>query len=565
MIDTAKDYDVRATLSLPSLSSEGISIAFTSTVDTTLDSQRELTSIDTLQQNRQVRNVLRESRTKASQLLLKVNDNDFWIYRAKTKVVRKVYTEVWIGKKLHKKFETVPLQHPDAHVAFAKHPFGEGAERLVYRFYEIASDRKTILGKAMVAKESRFVTASGFGDIGDKNEREIFAKTFFKTQQLARRLAIEYKEKMKTIPLRIDLLLTPQIHFLDCWIYELNDDILGKYTVLVEEKLDHNQWQKWNDNAGNIYHHHHNPTITTSSNEIQQVEVTSPNTMNNNSSSSSFRLIANGFSNVQRDLDILEEGSEEEEESDDDDHDYYIRNASTSFTRNKPEIFSPSTVAQSFSHFTYQASGKKRLVCDLQGVYNVKHNILMLSDPVKHYYNPNRTNKKRVHGNTDRGLKGFTSFFDTHRNEHCGILCQLMIRGFKKKKNNNNNRNHQLLLSTKVNHENLSCIVIGGEQENAKIVTTDRNPILNGTTNHQKKSIIQNHQSLHHNNNIFNNNNKDIPNRKRIVRNRSTSSSTAAATANKSNNTNDYMIGLRKHTTNLYNDIVKNMSNLKLD
>jgi hypothetical protein len=64
-----------------------------------------------------------------------VNNNDFWIYEMSC-VRRKIYTEERVGKALKKTFETVPLQHPDAkYVAISKCPFGEGAERLAYRFF----------------------------------------------------------------------------------------------------------------------------------------------------------------------------------------------------------------------------------------------------------------------------------------------------------------------------------------------------------------------------------------------------------------------------------------------
>ena len=101
----------------------------------------------------------------------------------------------------------------------------------------------------------------------------------------------------------------------------------------------------------------------------------------------------------------------------------------TSFV-NRKVVFTPSEVAQAFSHFTYRASGRKRLVCDLQGVFDEKENILQFSDPVIHYYNPYRSDRCKVHGATDRGGKGVAMFFETHRQNHCGYLCRLMLRGF---------------------------------------------------------------------------------------------------------------------------------------
>mmetsp|Transcript_5461 Transcript_5461/g.8989 ORF Transcript_5461/g.8989 Transcript_5461/m.8989 type:complete len:98 (-) Transcript_5461:254-547(-) len=63
------------------------------------------------------------------------------------------------------------------------------------------------------------------------------------------------------------------------------------------------------------------------------------------------------------DLGIFEEGSEEEDSDDESEE----GDATTSGTQ---VCFTPSQVAQAFSHYTYLTSGKKRLVCDLQGVYD---------------------------------------------------------------------------------------------------------------------------------------------------------------------------------------------------
>jgi len=64
--------------------------------------------------------------------------------------------------------------------------------------------------------------------------------------------------------------------------------------------------------------------------------------------------------------------------------------------RVESKLSTASEVAQTFSHFSYYATGKERLVCDLQGVYNEKENVLKLSDPVIHYYNPGKLSEKLV-------------------------------------------------------------------------------------------------------------------------------------------------------------------------
>ena len=121
------------------------------------------------------------------------------------------------------------------------------------------------------------------------------------------------------------------------------------------------------------------------------------------------------------DLGAIEEGSDDEEDSDEEDE----FNVSTKKLVN---VYTPSEVAQAFSHFSYWATGRKRLICDLQGVYDEKSNIIMLSDPVIHYYNHRMKSRQNVHGMTDRGSKGIKMFFATHE---CSRLCFQTTNGFK--------------------------------------------------------------------------------------------------------------------------------------
>jgi hypothetical protein len=121
--------------------------------------------------------------------------------------------------------------------------------------------------------------------------------------------------------------------------------------------------------------------------------------------------------------DVIEEGSEEEEEESE---------VEELLQGSRALIFTPFDVAQAFSHFSYLASGRKRLVCDLQGVYDEAKNVLIFSDPVIHYHNPRGyTSRKHVHGRTDHGKKGMNKFFHTHA-QHCGPLCRIVNRGFQK-------------------------------------------------------------------------------------------------------------------------------------
>jgi len=78
-------------------------------------------------------------------------------------------------------------------------------------------------------------------------------------------------------------------------------------------------------------------------------------------------------------------------------------------------------VPQAFSHFSYEASRGKQLVCDLQGVWNLTDGF-MLTDPVVHYMSS--SGRKHKNGATDKGFEGMKRFFQTHK---CGPLCAKML------------------------------------------------------------------------------------------------------------------------------------------
>ena len=71
---------------------------------------------------------------------------------------------------------------------------------------------------------------------------------------------------------------------------------------------------------------------------------------------------------------------------------------------------------QAFSHFSYEASSRKQLVCDLQGVWNSQDGFV-LTDPVVHV---SSTGAKHKNGATDQGSSGIEKFFKTHK---CNPLC----------------------------------------------------------------------------------------------------------------------------------------------
>ena len=77
----------------------------------------------------------------------------------------------------------------------------------------------------------------------------------------------------------------------------------------------------------------------------------------------------------------------------------------------------PREMSQAFSHFSFEASNGKQLVCDLQGTWNAEDGF-MLTDPVVHYIS--HSGRKHKNGATDKGRVGVLNFFKTHK---CGPLC----------------------------------------------------------------------------------------------------------------------------------------------
>jgi Alpha-kinase family len=313
-----------------------------------------------------------------------VSNQDFWIYTL-TQTKRRVFVESNVDGNWKHSFELAPLQHEQARaVAMCKKPFGEGAERFAYRFFELASDRKTIVGSPMVAKESRFLLDGDENGVGEEMARKQYVRLFCKTQQMAANIATAFNKKMDSLP-SVDT-RTPRIRFLDCSIYELNDPEFGVLSVLVEEKVDQEKWQKWNSNHGYV------KGGAASAKDFEQ---------------NCLRSTAFDFSPLP-DLGVLEEESDEDADSSDDEQ-------VDRWYQMLPKHFYPGEVAQAFSHFSYLHMNRKRLVCDLQGVYDEKSNMLLLSDPAMHYYNPVKWQRIRVHGRTDHGKKGIEDFLQLTR------------------------------------------------------------------------------------------------------------------------------------------------------
>lgn len=133
-----------------------------------------------------------------------------------------------------------------------------------------------------------------------------------------------------------------------------------------------------------------------------------------------------------------DEDSEDEDSSDsEDDNEHRIRIAKSKHSdefkfeisgRDEELSFTVTQIAQAFSHFSYVFTRGKCLVCDIQGVHDKESNRLSISDPVIHYYNRRKENKKNIYGRTDLGPTGMRLFWQTHE---CSELCNLVTRGFR--------------------------------------------------------------------------------------------------------------------------------------
>jgi len=378
LVDSARDYGGLGSFSVPSMSCAAIGRAISSVATSLTLNQTELMTghAGAGRLQRRVRQCMRESR-KMMPLLTEVISSDQFDVYMNDDVEHLVYKTLEDGSK---QFTRAKLQHPDAAgVAMKRCAFGEGQERFAFQFFEVCNDGQTVVGPSLVAKEGRFLE-DGMDKDGHNNweARDKFAKRFCKVQKAARVAAQSFNKKLDDIfNLDPD---TARVKFLDCSIYYLTHSQKGEFAVIVERKLE-GSFQKWNNNNG--WHRCRNETNSSNLN----------------------------ISTVTEEDDNIESGTENNPISLD------------SLFVTKEEV------AQAFSHFSYIHSGKKMLICDLQGVYDRSKKTLTLTDPVIHYHDARKVKKhnRGVYGRTDMGQKGIQDFFKTHK---CNCLCELVTKGF---------------------------------------------------------------------------------------------------------------------------------------
>lgn len=105
-------------------------------------------------------------------------------------------------------------------------------------------------------------------------------------------------------------------------------------------------------------------------------------------------------------------------------NDGYVAEGQDKLLGENPDCsFSMDDIPQAYSHFTYLASNRRFLVCDLQGVLNtdVVPPVFELTDPAIHY---SQMTDRKDYGRTDRGEEGIQDFFKTHV---CSNLCHHLL------------------------------------------------------------------------------------------------------------------------------------------
>eukprot|EP00798_Chlamydomonas_sp_ICE-L_P013595 gene13595-19468_t len=245
-------------------------------------------------------------------------------------------------------------------VAHATCSLANGAERVVFQCTDVVSfdggETAHCVGPKLVAKQTRHQEL--MHDVE-------FHRKFCRTQGEAEELAVMFNR-------RLALGKEWQLHFLACFVYTVRDYRYqlnrGRMDVLVEQELE-GKFTKWNNNAGGV-------------------------AKGMNAPMSQLRANVMG-------LGVINEDEEEEEEKEES-------------SNEGADDLKVEYVPQCFSHFTHQVTNGRKLVCDIQGVWNAEDGFL-LTDPVIHHHS-----NSRRHGATDRGKPGMKKFFETHR---CNPLC----------------------------------------------------------------------------------------------------------------------------------------------
>ena len=279
-------------------------------------------------------------------------------------------------------------------IAFNNDPFDQGAERLVYQLREIDTNGKFV-GYPLVGKDGKYV---------EDFDLENFHYSFCKTQKIAANLAKNFNQWLDKAP-QVGKKV-PRVKFLDCYVYIYYNEIY-QIEYLVEKQLDNNQYKKWNDNQGGVHGQLRKPGLYLE--EVEPLKMLRDLNLKSIISET-----------------IVEENSEDELSDDEPTHSthHLSSQATTSVAPLKSElVILNEEVPQAFSHFTYMWTKREKIVCDLQGVLDTSQvpPVFEFTDPVMHY--KSKSGRKNVFGRTDKGQKGISDFFKTHK---CNNVCKAL-------------------------------------------------------------------------------------------------------------------------------------------
>lgn len=199
----------------------------------------------------------------------------------------------------------------------------------------------------------------------------------------ASKLADEFNRHVSALP-GFDPRTTPKITFLDCEVLVIDEGGRQQRGMLVEKMIDDGKYTKWNSNGGHVKGQ---AAANNSHHPIDVERELARLTIGANASAGAAAI----DHTIGLDLGAIEEEEEEEEEesesdeerkSDDDESaDEGAQEVGGGLATVPTEAF-----PQAFSHFTHRFTGRKMLVCDLQGVYNTSPLPLFeLTDPAIHY------------------------------------------------------------------------------------------------------------------------------------------------------------------------------------
>jgi len=297
--------------------------------------------------------------------------------------------------------------------------------QLPFSFLQVAADGKTVVGEPLVAKESKFVEASA--NAGEQSQK--FVRRFCRINHQAQKAADAFNAKLDSIQ-RLDP-DTVRVSFLPCSMYCINDPEKGRHALGVERRL-FGQFQKWNSNNGVS----NGLVVLWNFVSCQLVWLTLPSsfvlpqwlrTRSPRKSSSNLAPIKEKVAqSANSDEGPLAAIKEEDMEPD------AIGSTAAAAIEIDMDVdedlfVSHNDVAQAFSHFSYIYGGRKSLICDLQGVVDRETKVLQFTDPVVHYHDVFKENKRGQYGRTDLGERGIQYFLKSH---DCNCLCEVATKGF---------------------------------------------------------------------------------------------------------------------------------------